>query len=118
MFNRNAGRKRDLVWNYFHKIETEKSGCRAKCKRCGQEVQGLVDRLKKHHLICEVQIIEVCESADSEQVQSVDCIETPVPVASTSKNAQGKYLIETVDLVISLLIRHFMQEILNAQEVV
>lgn len=44
-----SGRKSDNVWNSFKKITVPgKTGCRAVCKVCEKEMQGLVERMKKH----------------------------------------------------------------------
>jgi hypothetical protein len=48
-----SGRKNDIIWNNFTKKTTVgKSGCRAVCNKCGKDLQGLVERLKKHVLEC------------------------------------------------------------------
>ena len=51
-----SGRKRDLVWLYYDELKNEggRKGHRAKCKKCGHELEGQVSRLKKH--------IEKCKS--------------------------------------------------------
>lgn len=57
-----AGRKEDSVWQYFiKKTEKNKLGCRAVCKYCKKEIQGLVQRLKKHHEICCVKQMSTLE---------------------------------------------------------
>lgn len=58
-----AGRKRDPVWICFKELSANpgKTGCRARCKDCGVELQGLVVRLKDHKLKC-----KGLESAESE----------------------------------------------------
>ena len=44
-----SGRRYDIVWLYFDKLKLPgKTGCRAKCKKCGKEKQGLVARMKQH----------------------------------------------------------------------
>lgn len=51
-----AGRKEDSIWQfYIKKTERNKLGCRAVCKKCNKEIQGLVQRLKAHHEICNKQ---------------------------------------------------------------
>lgn len=52
-----AGRKKDNIWNFFIKkmpsgTSKARTGCRAQCKDCGFELQGLVDRMKKHQKKC------------------------------------------------------------------
>ena len=48
-----SGRRHDIIWLYFHKTKLPgKIGCRAKCKRCGKEIQGLVARMKQHYTDC------------------------------------------------------------------
>ena len=45
-----SGRRHDNIWLYFHKTKLPgKTGCRAKCKGCGKEIQGLVARMKQHY---------------------------------------------------------------------
>ena len=52
-----SGRKSDHVWQYFEtKNVAGKAGCRATCKKCGKEMQGLVARLKQHYHDCAVVI--------------------------------------------------------------
>ena len=46
-------RQLDSVWNYFEKVvQIGKTGCRAKCKRCSKDIQGIVARMKCHVDIC------------------------------------------------------------------
>ena len=48
-----TGRKLDPVWQYFHVIQKDsRKGRRAKCKKCGHEVEGQVARMKKHLFKC------------------------------------------------------------------
>lgn len=48
-----SGRKKDPIWNhYIEKSDKAKTGVRAVCKNCNKELQGLVQRLKNHHIIC------------------------------------------------------------------
>lgn len=47
------GRKEDNIWQYFVKQTiVGKLGCRAVCKKCGKNIQGLVERLKTHWETC------------------------------------------------------------------
>lgn len=46
-------RKRDPVWSDFDCIKTKNTGFWARCKKCGKEMQGILDRLKKHTKICQ-----------------------------------------------------------------
>jgi len=51
-----AGRKEDSVWQFYLKTtDSKKSGCRATCKNCKKEIQGIVQRLKAHREICKKQ---------------------------------------------------------------
>lgn len=44
-----SGRKRDIVWLSFDEIKNEsRKGTRAKCKKCGYELEGQPARLKNH----------------------------------------------------------------------
>lgn len=48
-----GGRKKDGVWdNFIQRIQEDKKGSRAVCKECGQEMQGLVVRMKQHLSVC------------------------------------------------------------------
>ena len=48
-----SGRKQDPIWLLYDKsVLIGKKGSRAKCKCCGKEIQGLVDRMKKHTAEC------------------------------------------------------------------
>ena len=50
-----AGRKRDAIWSCFDELPAggkKGLGCRAKCKDCGFELQGLVARMKGHRAKC------------------------------------------------------------------
>ena len=48
-----SGRKLNPVWLYFEKIATPgKAGCRAVRKNCQKEIQGLVSRVRQHHIYC------------------------------------------------------------------
>lgn len=60
-----AGRKRDPVWSCFHQLPAggiKGLGCRAKCKDCGTELQGLVARMKAHRAKCAGQSDEATAS--------------------------------------------------------
>lgn len=49
-----SGRKSDPIWQYFDKLPSKSGkGCRAKCKQCQLELQGLVARLKTHREKCQ-----------------------------------------------------------------
>ena len=44
-----SGRRSDPVWSKFDKLETNSGkGCKARCKTCKKELQGLVARMKAH----------------------------------------------------------------------
>lgn len=48
-----GGRRKDLIWLYFDEVKNDKrKGCRAKCKKCKQEMEGQVLRMKKHVGTC------------------------------------------------------------------
>lgn len=48
-----SGRKKDPVWMNFNEIKSEKrKGLRALCKICNVEIEGHVNRLKKHMEKC------------------------------------------------------------------
>lgn len=51
---RKAGRQKDSVWAEFEEVAThsQNQGIRAKCKVCGKELQGLVQRLRDHKKKC------------------------------------------------------------------
>ena len=48
-----CGRKEDSIWQYFHKSVTPgKAGCRATCRFCPKEMQGIPSRLRLHLTQC------------------------------------------------------------------
>jgi hypothetical protein len=52
-----SGRKSDAIWNSFEKkVNVGMTGCKAVCKNCRKEMQGLVERMKKHVGECSAQI--------------------------------------------------------------
>jgi uncharacterized protein YuzB (UPF0349 family) len=83
-----AGRKKDPIWVYFIEVPTATGkGCRAKCKVCAKEIQGLVARLKAHHEKCR-------EGQDQEEVDEPDvnvptAAPGPVAVAGSSLTSRG-----------------------------
>lgn len=74
-----SGRKKDCVWLYFDKFTVHgKSGCKAKCKKCAKQMQGLVSRMKQHVQDCNSNTTSMCDlitadSRDTEQ-QAHDAI--------------------------------------------
>lgn len=56
----NIGRKKDFLWSKFEEIQpSERHKCiRAKCKKCGVEMAGLLKRMKVHFEKC-VRHIEI-----------------------------------------------------------
>ncbi|KAG7176839.1 putative BED zinc finger-containing protein 1 [Homarus americanus] len=60
-----SGRKKDPLWYYFDRIPKGK-GFRTKCKKCNQEIQGIVSRMKKHMEICQKQTSTLSEGATDE----------------------------------------------------
>ena len=58
MSKHGSGRKLDSIWQYFDKSVTPgKTGCRATCKACSKDIQGIPERMKAH--------IHKCNVADS-----------------------------------------------------
>lgn len=54
-----TGRKPDAVWNSFEKIfNVSRKGVRAKCKKCGLEMEGQIIRMKGHLLKCPTSLNE------------------------------------------------------------
>jgi transcription termination factor NusB len=98
-----SGRKKDGIWQHFVEITNKfkgKTGCRAMCKLCEKEMQGLVQRLKQHREKCLQRRSMVNENSSdtdteivtksptqnsSKQSSSVEFLEEPQP--STSKAA-------------------------------
>lgn len=73
------GRKEFGIWQHFIKKKVVgKLGCRAVCKKCGKELQGLVDRLKSHWETCKSKTSDI---SGLETLQS-DCQSQP----GTSQN--------------------------------
>ncbi|XP_050507193.1 uncharacterized protein LOC126891479 [Diabrotica virgifera virgifera] len=51
-----SGRKEDPIWQFYIKTTNpNKLGCRAICRKCRKDIQGLVQRLKAHHDVCNYQ---------------------------------------------------------------
>ena len=48
-----AGRKKDPIWVSFQRVKKGK-GYRAVCKTCNKEIQGVLERMKKHLTVCSV----------------------------------------------------------------
>jgi len=70
------GRKLDSVWLYFDKVvDPGKTGCRAKCKECGKDMQGLVSRLKQHRL--EMHTVQTEETTSSSEKRPASPENTP-----------------------------------------
>ena len=46
-----SGRKQDPLWLHFKRVPKGK-GYKARCKKCNQEFQGLISRMKKHYHMC------------------------------------------------------------------
>lgn len=64
---RRSGRKKDLIWQFFKEKSGKaegKPGCRATCKKCNLEMQGLVERMKKHW--------EKCKNVNNEDIDTID----------------------------------------------
>lgn len=81
-----AGRKEDIIWKFFEKkTDPNKTGCRAVCKSCNKEIQGLVQRLKDHKKFC------VNQQTDVLSVGSVaDIGNDSMSSTSTTSSSQGK----------------------------
>lgn len=68
---RRSGRKKDLIWQFFKEKSGKaegKPGCRATCKKCNMEMQGLVERMKKHW--------EKCKNVNNEDIDTIDTDDT------------------------------------------
>lgn len=54
IFSVMAGRKKDIIWADFIELPPRPNitGIRVKCKICKKELQGIVQRLKKHKITC------------------------------------------------------------------
>ena len=50
-----AGRQRDAIWYEFEGVPAtyKQKVTRAKCKACGKEILGLVQRLRNHKKKCQ-----------------------------------------------------------------
>lgn len=54
--SRSGGRKKDDIWKYFIEKSNKsegKTGSRATCKKCKLELQGIVQRMKRHWEECQ-----------------------------------------------------------------
>ena len=74
-----SGRKQDCVWLYFDKIKVVgKAGCRATCKKCGKEMQGLVARMKQHYDSCtDAHTVDTSITHTSNRITTGKGAETP-----------------------------------------
>lgn len=96
------GRKSDSVWIYFDKIVVcGKTGCRARCKTCNKDMQGLVARMKSHYHSCTnsvencIEIVPEPGPATSDLSDSAPTSPVPVPMkraASTLNTPTTKKL--------------------------
>ncbi|XP_045105389.1 uncharacterized protein LOC123500868 [Portunus trituberculatus] len=75
---RKAGRQKDSIWAEFEEVAThsQNKGIRAKCKVCGKELQGLVQRLRDHK--------KKCKEPQRDSDLEAETIEDPQPVTQTS----------------------------------
>lgn len=77
---RRSGRKKDLIWQFFKEKSGKaegKPGCRATCKKCNLEMQGLVARMKKHW--------EKCKSVNNNN-EDIDTIDTYSDSSASSQS--------------------------------
>ena len=81
-----AGRKRDPIWNCYTALPhvPGKLGCRAKCKDCGVELQGLVALMRNHKQTCTV-ILDDGDQVDPNKVSELS--DTVQPGQSVSGSA-------------------------------
>lgn len=79
-----TGRKSDPIWYHFEKMASNTStGCRAKCKICGHEMQGLVKRMQSHYDKC------LATQADSEDGASIIILDP-------QHNTGGKFFLNII----------------------
>lgn len=62
-----SGRKKDPIWNYYNE-KTDGKWTKAECKQCSKQMQGLVDRMKKHLKICP-KFLETTESGENQGIR-------------------------------------------------
>lgn len=77
-----SGRQRDAIWADFEGLPaTSKQKCiRAKCKACGKEVQGLVQRLRDHKKKCEGKTTtSSCELMEEDIILENEKSSSPIP---------------------------------------
>lgn len=102
-----GGRYKSGIWSHFEeKKSIGKAGSRAVCKKCKKELQGLVDRLKKHYRSCVESLSETDTSTSTSNDDSVNNDYPPAKrmpmsdfVCSTSqfqKNKLDKSIAETI----------------------
>lgn len=110
-----AGRKLDPLWNNFVKVANDnKTGYRAICKNCNKEMQGVIQRMKKHEDICsknspDVETINLDDDDDQNNLQNTaasireitSIASSREPVASTSaKSVHSSKSISLVNYVV------------------
>ena len=60
------GRNEFSVWQHFIKNKVVgKLGCRAVCKKCDKQLQGLVDRLKSHWETCKSETSDISSGLET-----------------------------------------------------
>lgn len=69
-----TGRKLDSVWHNFEIIKKDgRQGRRARCRKCGFELEGQVARLKKHLSKCFLMSNDDIESEEITGMKAVGC---------------------------------------------
>ena len=77
------GRKQDSIWFYFERLVVPgKTGCRAKCKSCSKDMQGLVTRMKQHHQLCSSE-----DTQDTQDTSVPPCITPASPRPASIKRS-------------------------------
>lgn len=65
-------RTQDSIWIFFERSKGKKTGYKARCKKCKVEIQGIPERMRKHHRQCGSQEDDDI-SIVTEEVQQQDC---------------------------------------------
>ena len=102
-------RQQDPVWKFFNRIKKDNnSGPWAVCKKCDKQMQGIVERLRKHYEECYARKVDSNSDADTDSVEVAASASTSTSAtssnqaeimntASSSKTQIGELLVSNKD---------------------
>lgn len=107
--SRSGGRKKDPIWQYFIEKSNKsdgKTGSRATCKKCKFELQGIVERMKKHWEVCQkTEVVQtVILELDADQDADTDSSNS----ASASTSTASASTCSGLDLNVSTVYQYYL----------